>query len=255
MSNASFKSALPAKVFIVIVCIIGVIFAYLSSAYVASLFTGLGYVLVKGTNAGLEDWLTTTTAAQFIYTVITYSTMIGLVTFIFKRFGVTWQSIQLGKPRFKDALWAVGFLPLYYSAYLIIIGIATKLFPNFNTDQQQQIGFSNAQGGELALVFLSLVVIPPIIEEIIMRGYLYTGLKRGMKLWLAAATTSLVFAMGHLEFGGGGPLVYVAAVFTFVLSVFLIVLREKTGRLWASIFLHALVNGLSFIALFVFGSR
>ena len=37
---------------------------------------------------------------------------------------------------------------------------------------------------------------------------------------------------------------------TFILSLVLIYLREKTGGLWASITLHAFKNGVAFVALF-----
>jgi len=60
--------------------------------------------------------------------------------------------------------------------------------------------------------------------------------------------TSLVFGLAHLEFGSGGPLVWAAAIDTFLLSIILVYLRERTGALYAGILLHMLNN---FIAFFV----
>ncbi len=80
-------------------------------------------------------------------------------------------------------------------------------------------------------------------------------MKRSLPKLAAIVLASAVFAAGHLEFGNGGPLVWVAAVFTFVLALVLTVLREMTGRIWAGIFLHALVNGVSFFFLFVVGTH
>jgi membrane protease YdiL (CAAX protease family) len=48
-----------------------------------------------------------------------------------------------------------------------------------------------------------------------------------------------------------GGLLYIAGLDTFILSLFLIYLREKTDGLWASMALHALKNGVAFVALFV----
>jgi len=56
------------------------------------------------------------------------------------------------------------------------------------------------------------------------------------------------------EGGAAGPL-YIAALDTFILSLVLIYLREKTGSLWASITLHAVKNGVAFMALFVLHPR
>ena len=46
-----------------------------------------------------------------------------------------------------------------------------------------------------------------------------------------------------------------AAATAFVLSLVLIYLREKTGSLWASITLHAIKNGVAFVALFALHGR
>lgn len=84
------------------------------------------------------------------------------------------------------------------------------------------------------------------------RGFLYSSLKKAMRLIPAALLTSALFAAAHLPEGGAAGPLYVAALDTFVLSLILIYLREKTGSLWASITLHAFKNGVAFMALFVF---
>lgn len=76
--------------------------------------------------------------------------------------------------------------------------------------------------------------------------------KKGLRVLPAAIVTSLIFAVGHLAESSQGPL-YVAAIDTFVLSLVLIYLREKTGRLWASIGLHAIKNAIAFVTVFVLG--
>ena len=68
----------------------------------------------------------------------------------------------------------------------------------------------------------------------------------------AAIITSLMFAVGHLQFGSGAPLLWVAALDTFVLSLVLCYIREKTDSLWPGIFIHAIKNALAFSVLFLF---
>ena len=55
----------------------------------------------------------------------------------------------------------------------------------------------------------------------------------------AARLGDELFAVAHLPEGGAAGPLYIAALDTFVLSLVLIYLREKTGSLWASITLHA----------------
>jgi membrane protease YdiL (CAAX protease family) len=77
-------------------------------------------------------------------------------------------------------------------------------------------------------------------------------LKKGLNVFWACAITSSLFAIAHLQVGSGEPLLWSAAVDTFVLSLILIYLREKTGSLWTSVGLHSLKNFIAFLGLFVF---
>jgi membrane protease YdiL (CAAX protease family) len=73
--------------------------------------------------------------------------------------------------------------------------------------------------------------LPPLGEEILVRGYLFSGLRMVWRFLPAVIVTSLLFGAAHLEFGGGGPLVWAAAIDTFILSVVLCFLRERSGAL------------------------
>jgi membrane protease YdiL (CAAX protease family) len=127
----------------------------------------------------------------------------------------------------------------------------TKFAPHLNVSEKQQLGFNNVHGaGDIILTFISLVILPPIAEEIIFRGLIYTNLRKKMTMWVAAVVTSLLFAAGHLPEGGSAGPLYIAAIDTFSLSLVLVYLREKTGGLYASMTLHGLKNLIAFIALF-----
>ena len=69
---------------------------------------------------------------------------------------------------------------------------------------------------------------------------------------VAALITSIIFATAHLEFGEGAPLLWVAAIDTFVLSLALVYVRERTGRLWGSMGVHALKNTVAFVSIYIF---
>lgn len=236
--------------------LLAAVFNYFFSSIVGGVLVYFGYALING-NANASNWQASSVLAQFSYTVVVYGLMIITVALVFRSW---WHlrrpDIGLLRPRWTDPLYALMALPIYYVVYYVVIMIVSALVPDFNAAQSQQLGFNHASGsGQLILVFLSLVIIPPIIEEIVFRGYLYTGLKKTLPKFWAVLLATLLFAVAHLEFGSGGPLVWVAAVFTFVLALALTILREITGRLWAGVCLHALVNGISFFFLFVVGTH
>lgn len=190
---------------------------------------------------------------EFINIVLCAAAALIFVHLFLKIYNQSWSKIGLLAPRLKDVAYGLLAVIPYYVLYFIVVTIVSKLVPTLNVQQQQQIGFSQVHGIlPLALTFVSLVVIPPLTEEILVRGFLYTSLKKTLPLLWAAFVTSLLFAAAHLPEGGASGPLYIAAIDTFVLSLVLIFLREKTGGLWSSITLHAVKNGVAFCALFIF---
>lgn len=190
-------------------------------------------------------------SAQFFYILIVEATTLGLLWFFLHHRKANFKTLGLVRPHWKD----LGYIFIGFGIYLpLLLGsmVAVKhWFPGVNMDQQQQIGFQHTQGWPLVVVFISLVILPPLTEEILMRGFLFLGLRNKLPLIWAAILTSLIFASAHLQAGSGAPLLWTAAVDTFVLSLVLVFLRVKTGRLWSSIGLHMVKNTIAFIALFV----
>jgi membrane protease YdiL (CAAX protease family) len=100
-------------------------------------------------------------------------------------------------------------------------------------------GLSGA--GAKIIGFLAIVVIGPIVEEMLFRGYLQTALSKRMKPWLAIVVASCAFAAIHLQPAAFPMLALVGGVFGF--------LYYRTGSLRVSMVLHMLNNGLAFAAL------
>lgn len=191
--------------------------------------------------------------AQFLYVLLAEALTLGVVIYIMRLFKAKLRSIGLVKPRWRDVGYALVGFGLYFLLYLLVLNVVQAIVPTLNLEQEQQLGFEQAvRGYELILVAISLVILPPLVEEILFRGFLYSGLKRKWHTPWAVIVTSLVFAAAHLQFGSGAPLLWVAAIDTFVLSLVLINLRELTDSLWPSILLHALKNGIAFVVIFVF---
>jgi membrane protease YdiL (CAAX protease family) len=138
--------------------------------------------------------------------------------------------------------------PAGFIVYLIVTAImttiATSIIPGFDAAQTQQTGFANlAYRYEYILAFATLVILAPLAEEILFRGYLFGKLRKYIPAWAAILLTSILFGLIHGQWNVG--------VDVFALSLVLCTLREITGSIWAGVLLHMMKNGLAFYLLFI----
>jgi membrane protease YdiL (CAAX protease family) len=137
----------------------------------------------------------------------------------------------------------VGFIPFLILA-VVTTAIASVLVPNFDPQQAQDVGFNGIlTSGEYMLAFLTLVVIAPIAEEMLFRGFFYGGLRRSFGIILSSLLVSVVFGALHMQWNVG--------VNVFALSLVLCGLRELTGGIWAGVVLHMVKNAIAFYGLFI----
>jgi membrane protease YdiL (CAAX protease family) len=227
-----------------------VVIVYLVAQALAELLLEIYPLLAGWSKARTTAWLGNT-VVEFAYTFSVYALTLLAIYWFMRTRKLQFRDLGLLRPRLQD----FGITLLAYPPYFILnaaAALAANAFIHVNTAQQQQLGFQAVQPPvDLILTFISLVIIPPIVEEIVMRGFLFSSLKRGMRVVPAALLTSVLFASAHLQFGSGAPLLWVAAIDTFILSLVLCYLRQKTNSLWAGIGLHALKNCLAFLAVFV----
>lgn len=94
----------------------------------------------------------------------------------------------------------------------------------------------------LGLMALAAMVVAPLCEELIFRGYLYPAAKRFAGPWVAGLASALIFAAAH---GALAPLLPL-----FVFGVLLTLAYELTGSLWAPIAMHFCFNASTVIIQF-----
>jgi CAAX protease family protein len=199
-----------------------------------------------------NDWLDHSIIAQFMFVLVADTLTFGGLWWYMRHRKATWRSIGWRWPRWKDPVYTLAGYLVYFLAYAVLLALATNAFPSLNIDQKQNLGFTNVAGtANLLLTFGSLVVLPPLVEETLFRGFVFTGLRTRLHPVYAAVITSVVFASLHLEIGNGTPLVWVAALDTFTLSLVLCYLRHKTDSLWPGILLHGLKNCVAFASLYL----
>jgi membrane protease YdiL (CAAX protease family) len=253
MLNASSKKAPYGPISAIFVTI----FAYIASY--ALFFMSIGMILwlvAQAQGKSLEALATEFDASmvgKFVTSVLIYGFM-ALVIYVFlRRVKASRAFVGIGrKPGANDVAMAGAIFIAYYIVLIITIGLVSQYVPSININQEQQLNYDTATAG-LALipVFIGLAIIPPIVEEFVMRGFLYSGLRKRLSIIPTALIVSGLFAVAHLQLGSGAPPLYVAAIDTFILSLFLVYLRAKTGAIWAGIAVHAIKNSLAFVFLFL----
>ena len=132
---------------------------------------------------------------------------------------------------------------------LVLLGIWLMTYlgrllvgPDFNMQANEglTVVIGNSQPSLRALMFVFLILIAPVFEEMLFRGILQSvirGLTPGP--WEAVVITSVFFAVSH-------PWTHLPAL--FVLSCCMGYAYEKSGSLLRPIFIHALFNAASITA-------
>jgi len=217
---------------------------FLVSQVFAAFIAELGLSLIHP-NGGMS--LDDSIGAQFVYVALAEGLAAWLVIRTVRRRGLGLGFIGLGRrPNRGDLGRALIGFGVFYLLLIIAGVIVNSLSPDL-TNQKQNLGFTNiSSGSDNVLAFVSLVLLPPLGEEILVRGYLYSGLRKLWRFAPALLATSFIFGAAHLEIGSGSPLVWGAALDTFLLSVVLVYLREKTGALYAGMLVHMLNNLIAF---------
>jgi len=227
--------------------------AFFVSQIIVGAAIGLLPAITGWSSEKVAELLRDNVLAQFLMTLAVEAVLLFLLWLFIRSRKISLRAIGLARPEARD----VGYAILGYIAYLAIFiavsQLAKTILPGLDFNQEQEIGFSQSTAGvSLIIVFASLVILPPIAEEITFRGFLYTGLRNKLPKIIAAIITSVLFALGHLQLGSGNAPLWAAALDTFVLSMILVYLRDKTKSLWSPIYVHMIKNCLAFFVLFVF---
>lgn len=108
---------------------------------------------------------------------------------------------------------------------------------------QEMVQAFQASGGIgfKILVIIAAVVIAPLAEETLFRGFIYGVLKRYTDAPFAALISSLMFAVIHLHVGSLLPL--------WMLAVLFCLAYELTGCLLVPMLLHAIFNAASILGM------
>lgn len=131
----------------------------------------------------------------------------------------------------------VAIVPIFFGGislnFLLSFIITVLPFPQSWWDSYEASS-SQLLGGTGIAMWVAVVIAAPLVEEIVFRGFVYSRLKKGMPMWVAIILTSIAFGCAH------GTIIW--GTYTFIFSLVLIFVLERTKSLWSSILLHCAFN-------------
>ena len=167
----------------------------------------------------------------------------GLIAMPMAIFFILWRMKKRKIPVSELGSLEIQRKPLYLSIFLLALFLIFEELYFYLLGIEMPESFIEFMLAEpILLGFISVVVVAPIIEEFLFRGFLHSQLRRSaLKDWGAIAVSSLVWTAIHFQYEIG------ILFFLFLFGLFLGFLRFKYGSLLIPIVLHAINNLLSFL--------
>ncbi len=177
--------------------------------------------------------------AQAVPALIVIAILMGRGTHLSTFFGLKW----------SNARYLIVIAPLgVIATYIFVIGLNLIGFPEWlvhafgkEIEVQPAVRLYQEADAVIVRVFLAIsaVIVAPIVEEVVFRGYIYTVTKRYTARIFSTLVSAIFFAVVHNFIPGLLPLAFLAIILT--------ISYEVTGSLWAPISIHALFNSCTLL--------
>ena len=213
--------------------------------YAAQYLIGIPMAFILRDQLSAPVWTT-------IYEALFYTATLFLTIFVpwkvFKKWPTNRAELGLrGLPTWTD----IGLAIVGFAVYVLLASILVKIFscfPFFDMTEVQETGYDTYIIGFNRLVaFVAMVVIAPIAEELVFRGWLYGKLRNTitgkLSLVISMLLASILFGFLHGQWNVG--------VNVFAMSLVLCGMREITGTINSGILLHILKNAVAFYLAFI----
>ncbi|MDX2079680.1 MAG: CPBP family glutamic-type intramembrane protease [Terrimicrobiaceae bacterium] len=221
----------PVSGWLVLLAMVVLSAAYLGLQFMASILVaipfGLGNRSGDGTglvtNLARDGTLFTIAASAGWLTLLLLLIFCGAGVGLPKRLAWTTQRWRLG------ALWVgAGFVGISLLGWLVD--------PYLDERSREGIRLFALGLDSPIPTFLAVVLIAPFVEELVFRGYAFTGLAARWGAPIAGLITAVVFTALHVQYGWAG------LSLIFVFGLLLAVMRWHTGSVIPCIILHVLNN-------------
>ena len=148
----------------------------------------------------------------------------------------------LGYRRFKAGVMGIG-CGLVVGTYLITI-VNNAIFVMLGVKTQaEEMSHIMAAISSPGWLIIAGVIVAPIVEESLFRGFLFAGFRQRYGFQTAALLSSALFAIAHHQLA--------ALIPTFVLGYIFSHLYQKSNSIFPGMILHFLVNAFGIITIFI----
>lgn len=201
--------------------------------------------------AAVEQKILSNTWLYMTLIAIIEAMVIGGVYWALKRIKMPLRKIGVGSFKPQYILYGVVGYVFVLATNVLVLTVLSVLFSGVDFSQEQSLSIAkDVSGTALWPLFFALVILVPVTEELLMRGFLFTNLRARLEFVWAAVLTSAFFGLAHITQVDEGLFISGAVSF-FVLSMVLCWLREKTASIWPPILVHMMQNGIAFWALYL----
>ncbi len=153
-----------------------------------------------------------------------------------RKYKLPWRSLGLRK--FDLTTVAVGCGLMIFSFIFNFFYNLVLLFKGIHSPFEIEGLFHTAASPWL--IFLTGIIIAPLVEEIFFRGFLYTGLREKYGWMTAALISAGLFAVVHLQPITIPPIFLMGLIFAY--------LYQRTESIWPAVIMHFATNTLGLAA-------
>jgi membrane protease YdiL (CAAX protease family) len=180
--------------------------------------------------------------ASFGLVLVDALAALGMLLLYLRHYQVGWAAV--GWRRF-DVFRAAGYLLMVFIVFVVATNLALWLVqvlaPGFNANEKQNNDFITGASNHRSLALIALVVLPPIIEETVFRGFIFPAFAKRWGFWGGAVASSVLFGFAHLQAN--------VSIYTFLLGMLLCFMYARLRSIFPGMILHMLNNYLAFLAL------
>lgn len=190
----------------------------------------------------LTDQSISSPQGGLIFSLVDALLSFTVIGFYLRRRGAKW--VDLGYRRF-NVIKAILLVTTLFISFFVMIGLVywliQVLLPGFDPNQAQANEFTNTPNNLRFISLIGLVILPPLVEEPIFRGFIFPAFAKRWGLPIGAVLSSLLFGLAHLQ----GNI----SVYTFVIGLLLCFMYTRLGSIVPGILLHMVNNYLAYTAL------
>ncbi len=214
---------------------------FLSISFVSDLFNRLvPSDFVYGLMIMVATWILSLAIYVYLPTVMDFAPKFKALM------ATSWGEVGIKSwPKWRDIFWPISGFIVYMILTIGLSQLADKVIPWYDLYQKQDLGFDISLATTILdrfALFLMLVILAPVAEEVMFRGVIYGKLRKVSTAVVSTLLVSLVFGLAHMSWNVG--------VDTFALSIVLCIMREASESIYPAIVLHVIKNSIALVALF-----